>query len=113
MYRASAMHGIERSAGDSAGKTASRQKSSGVRFSATQADGTVGSDTVGAGVVLSLRLQESRGGCAAGKEVIMLPESSVPALCETLPLRLLFCCKKIRVSTDRGPFFNPFGALSK
>lgn len=85
----------EYSAGSSAGKTASRKKSFGVRFSATQADGRVGCDMINAGVALFPWLLESQRGCTDGREVIMLSESSVPILGETLPLCLLFCCKKI------------------
>lgn len=71
-----------------------------MRFSATQADSRVRSDMVNAGVALSPQLLESWGGCADGKEIIML------VLCETLPLRLLFCCKKIGAPLIEGLFLT-------
>lgn len=92
----------EYSIGDSPGKTASRKKSFRVRFSATQADGRVGSDLINAGVVPSSWLLESQGGCAYGGEVIMLSKRSVPILCEILTLQLLFYFKKKQTNKKRS-----------
>lgn len=99
----------EYSVGDSPGKTASRKKSFRVRFSATQADGRIGSDLINAGVVPSSWLMESQGGCAEGGEVIMLSKRSVPILCETLTLQLLFYLNKQtkkRSTINRGAFLT-------
>lgn len=67
-------------AGDSAGKTASRKKSSGVRFSTAQAEGRVRSDMINAGAVLSPWLLESRSGCTDGRGNNAVPTSSSPIL---------------------------------
>lgn len=95
-----------------AGKAASREECFGVRFSAPQADGAVGCDVVSAGVVLSPWLLESQGGCADGGEVVTLSESSVPVLCEVLPLHLLFCWRKKKKKRHQyRSFFYPVWCL--
>lgn len=93
------------SAGNAAGKTASRKNSFRVRFSGTEAGGRVGSDMVNAGIALSPWGLESQGGCGDSREVIMLSKSSIPMLCETQPSLLLFCCRrKYRSTVNRGAF---------
>lgn len=96
----------ECSAGDCAGKTASRKQIIGVRFSAIQSDGRVESDMINAVIGLSSWLLESWGGCTGGREEITVPESSVCVLHAALTLHLLFCHKEKQSKINREAFLT-------